>query len=775
MELRQRTADVGIADYLRVLYRRRIVAILTFLAVVISVAVHTFLMTPIYEAFSMVQIKEEATENLLLKELMRLNRSNPVAAEMEIIRSRSVAEAVVRNLNLDVMVVEQSPDLKILLKNVNLSPERRGKTLEVEFIDDHGRFAVRYKGDQLAIGDATNGCRGAGLHFELETTAMPKKAAWFKFVQRPFDATVMMVQNNLGVTEVGDKTNIVKIDYRSQFPELARDIVNQTVEVYRQQNIDEKSREASLMLGFIESQLDVVRDSLDLSEDDLRRYKQENKIAALSQESNALIDAVAKFEVQRAQLQIELFKYRTMLDTFHNQGVEQLSLPSMSSTEDTVLTSLGMKLAELKAKKGSLLSDLTENAPEVQAVNSEIAAVGKQIEQVLVETVSNMQSRLTRLSGIIDAYTEQVSNLPEKERALAGLMRSSEVTSQIYTFLLQKHEETRIAKASTIGNIRVIDLAVTPKTPIKPNVRLNLLLGLVAGLLLALGLAFFLEFIDDSLKSIEEVERFVNRPIYGVIPRIPDYRKEKEFEGSRTASAALVTQHSPKSPISEAFRTLRTNIHFADPDRKLCSLLITSAGPSEGKSTIVCNLALTMANIERKTLLIDCDLRKPNVHNFFEFDRDPGLTTVLSHEASWRDVLRRTGTDNLFVIPSGPIPPNPTEMLGSKQMKDLLAELSREFDMILFDSPPVLAVTDAAVLNSAVDATLLVVELGRSRASGVVRAIDLLEKVKANLLGIVTNNIFAGYKYDYGYYSYYYYYSAEGKKKKRRRRSRYGY
>jgi capsular exopolysaccharide synthesis family protein len=321
--------------------------------------------------------------------------------------------------------------------------------------------------------------------------------------------------------------------------------------------------------------------------------------------------------------------------------------------------------------------------------------------------------------------------------------------------------------------VRTIDRAVTPHTQIKPNIQLNLLLGAIAGLLLAIGVAFFLEFIDDSLKSIEEVERFVRRPIYGIIPRIPETRKEEE--GGRAVAASLVTHYSPKSPISEAFRTLRTNIQFADPDRKITTLLVTSAGPSEGKSTIVTNLALTFANIGRRTLLIDCDLRKPNVHNIFEIPRDPGLTTVLLGERSWQEVMVATKIDNLHILPSGPIPPNPTEMLGSQHMKDLLAQLQSSFDLILFDSPPVVAVTDAAILSSIVDGTLLVVELGRSRASGVNRAIDLLEKVNAKLLGVVTNNIFAGYRYDYGYYSYYYYYAEGGQKRKRRRRSRYGY
>ncbi|HPQ70317.1 MAG TPA: polysaccharide biosynthesis tyrosine autokinase [bacterium] len=772
MDLRYRTSEVGLSDYLRVLYRRRIVAILTFLVVLLSVTVHTFLMTPIYEAFCLVQIKQEQTQNILLGDLIQLGRTNQVPAEMEIIRSRTVAEAVVRELRLDVMLLEHTRDLEVNLADVNLAQEKRGQTLTVEFIDDQGRFEVLHKGDKLGEGTLADGFSIDGSQFNV-LLEKAEKGDWFKFVQRPFDATVRMVQSNLGVAEVGEKTQIIKISYSSQYPMMARDIVNKTVEVYQRQNIDEKSREAQQTLKFIEGQLDIIRDNLDASEDNLKRFKQDHGIMMLSEEAGALIESTAKFEMQKAQLEIQKHQYQSMLSAIDSEGIEQASLPSLSSAEDTVLASLGLKLAELKGQKGALLSDMTENAPEVKALTQEINALGLQIRTVLKNTVASLQAQLNKLHNVIGGFDEKINALPDTERALAGLMRSSEVTNQIYTFLLQKHEEARIAKAATIGNIRIIDLAVTPKSPIKPRVRLNLLLGMVAGLLLALGMAFFLEFIDDSLKSIDEVERVIRKPVYGIIPRIPDYRKEPE--AARPVSANLVTHYSPKSPISEAFRTLRTNIHFADPDQQLTSLLITSAGPSEGKSTIVSNLALTFANTGRRTLLLDCDLRKPNVHNIFETQRDPGLTNVLMKESSWKDVLRETKIPNLYMIPSGPIPPNPTEMVGSQGMKDLIEQFKTEFDLILLDSPPVVAVTDAAILSVAVDATLLVVELGRSRASGVNRAIDLLEKVKANLMGIITNNISSGYKYDYGYYSYYYYYAESGQKKKRRRRSRYGY
>jgi tyrosine-protein kinase Etk/Wzc len=418
-----------------------------------------------------------------------------------------------------------------------------------------------------------------------------------------------------------------------------------------------------------------------------------------------------------------------------------------------------------------LLADYTEKFPEVVSTNEKIVQIRMSIRQIVKNTISQLGSQLEATSEIIEKYNDQLKQLPEKERELAGLKRNAAVSAEIYTFLLQKLEEARIAKASTLSNIRVIDMAVVPQGAISPNIRLNLMLGLIAGLLLAVGIAFFLEFIDDSLKTVEEVERHINRPLYGIIPRIPEGGFGQD--DSRTESSGLITQASPKSPISEAFRSMRTNIHFADPDQELTTLLVTSAGPSEGKSTIVANLAVTIANSGKKTLLIDCDLRKPNIHNLFQMERGPGLTNTLTGEMDWTEVVKPSETENLSIITSGPIPPNPTEMIDSKAMRDQLEVFKKEFDMILFDSPPVVAVTDAAILSSYIEGVLLVVELGRSRASGVLRAIDLLDKVKANLLGLVTNNISASYRYDYGYY--YKYYSADGEKKRSKRgRSRYG-
>ncbi len=528
MDLRYRAKEVQVSDYFRVLFRRRIVVLLTFLAVFASVLIHTFLMTPIFEAFALVQIRDDQNGNALLGELVKANRQSPVAAEMQIIGSRTMAEAVVRELELDVAPAGQSEKFEYKLKNVDLAVEMQGQVFLVTFLDDQGAFEVTYKGASLGKGDLTGGFHGKGIVFDL-AAPRPKAGQWFRFAQRPRNVAVRMVQDNLGVGEIGDSGQVVKVSYRSQDPTIARDIVNRTVDVYTQMNVAEKSREASQAVDFIEMQLDVIGKSLSDSEDELQKYKEAKGTIILSTEAGALIDTVAKFEVQRSNLEIEKFKYESMLKAVRQGGPENLALPSLSSAEDSVLAGLGSVIADLKSKKSQLLTAETEDHPEVQAINQQLASVGRQIESILKETVKSVDARLKKLDDVIGGFGKQIGGLPAAERDLAHLMRSNEVTRQIYTFLLTKKEEARIAMASTISNIRIIDKAVTPHSPIQPNVKLNLLMGALAGLLLSIGVAFFLEFIDDSLKTIEEVERFIRKPIYGIIPRIPDYRKDEEL------------------------------------------------------------------------------------------------------------------------------------------------------------------------------------------------------------------------------------------------------
>jgi len=765
-------SEATISDYLRVLYRRRWVAILTFSVVIVSVAIHTLLSTPQYEASGLIEIQDENTKGSFLNEILRIGSTNPVPAEMEVIKSRTLAEEVVRSLQLDQRIFEQSPEtLKVDLSEMNIHNRLKGKVFTVEFSDDEGEYEVSsdrlgdvgtgkldeiFKADDIAFNIA---CEKCGLGDS------------FKFVVYPFRRAVLNIQNKTEVRKVGDNTGLVRIYHSSQYPELARNIVNKIIQIYKDRNREERAEEASQALMFIENQLKVTKKALGASETDLNKYKEINGVMLLDAEATGLIENLAKFEVELSQVRLQLHLYQQLYSTIlANSGT--INLPNFSK-ENTVLANLVLELVTLESERKNLLADFTEKHPQIIAISQKIIKVRNSIKDIIKSTVSQYNQREASLLEIIEKYNNKIKELPEKERELAELKRNATVAAETYTFLLQKLEEARIAKASTISNVRIIDKAVVPLIPISPNIRLNLLLGLLAGILLSIGVSFFLEFIDDSLKTVDEVERSIHHPIYGIIPRIPE--TNLNADGTRSVSANLVTHYSPKSPISEAFRTLRTNIHFADPDQKLRTLLVTSAGPSEGKSTIVSNLAITIANSGRKTLIVDCDLRKPNLHNIFDIDRDPGLTSALSGAMTWQEVIKHSKTENLDIITSGPIPPNPTEIIDSQTMKSHLEIFKKEYNIVLFDSPPIVAVTDAAILSSYTNGVLLVVELGRSRSTSVNRGIDLLEKVSANLLGLVTNNISSGYRYDYGYY-YYYYYSSDGEKKRgRRHRTRYGY
>jgi len=382
-------------------------------------------------------------------------------------------------------------------------------------------------------------------------------------------------------------------------------------------------------------------------------------------------------------------------------------------------------------------------------------------------------TREASLRTVLDSYDRQMERLPNKELLLLRLTRSQQVNDNIYRLLLERFEEARITEAGQIGNVRVIDTAKEPRSPIKPRRFQNLLLALIVGLTLGGGLAFFTESLDRSIKNPEEAEALLGLPVIGLIPSIGDL--DGKFKGTRNEieliSSRLVTHFVPRSPVAEAYRTVRTNLSFSRPDNPPRAILVTSAVPQEGKTTTTANLAITLAQMGGKTLIVDSDLRRPAIRKVFNLEAKEGLTDYLIGKGALDALIRTTDIPNLYILPAGQIPPNPSEVLGSQRMKELVAELSRRFEMVFFDSPPVVAVTDAAVLSRYTDGVVLVVQSGATDREAVARAKTLLGNVQANLLGLVLNNIRIESTYGSYHYRYYYHYydSEDGKKRKGRR------
>lgn len=374
---------------------------------------------------------------------------------------------------------------------------------------------------------------------------------------------------------------------------------------------------------------------------------------------------------------------------------------------------------------------------------------------------ANLSAQLEALDQDIQTTQVAIDQLGEPETA-AGQTELTRLQSTLtqyrdsYTNLLQSYESLRLAEAQSLDTITVVEPARTPEFPVRPRTRLNTLLAAVVGAMLATGVAFLIEYLDDTVKTPDELQQLVNLPALGIIARIP----------GEELSERLVATLQPRSPISEAYRTLRTNLEFSAVDSGLHTLVITSSNPMEGKSTTAANLSIVMAQAGKQVILVDADMRRPMIHTLFGSSNNYGLTTaIVQGNPSPMEYVQETDVPNLRIMTTGPIPPNPAEILGSQRTREVIEHLKEEADLVIFDSPPVLAVTDAAVLSTVVDGVLLVLEVGRTRRDVIFRSTDALRRVGAQVLGVALNRVSSkrgGYYY-YKYYEYDYYYARDGR------------
>jgi capsular exopolysaccharide synthesis family protein len=435
-------------------------------------------------------------------------------------------------------------------------------------------------------------------------------------------------------------------------------------------------------------------------------------------------------------------------------------LPVIASNTD--VSRCRERLLATEQERLRLPADLTGETPAVRSVEERLrsaeAELGAAMETAILDylddgartraMVEELRARLTSKEDEARQIDESYTRLEGLSRAVETLGRQKEALDRGYSSL------DRIFKGSgwgagrlTIQNIRLERRArLVDAEQILPNKLLLLVLTAVAAVLLSFGSAWLREFFDDTIKSKSDFERFVGLPEIGYIPRI---------QGKETVGKDLAMLEQPSSAVAEAFRTVRTGILFSRRDEEIRSFLLTSAGPSEGKTTVALNLAITMAEADRgRVLLIDSDLRRPRVHLALGIADGPGLTNCLVGSADLTTAIRATRVKNLFVLPSGPVPPNPAELLGGRRMGEILAQVRQEFSKVILDSPPVLPVTDTSVLATQVDGVFLVISAGRTSWRLVRRAEQMLKAVGANITGAILNNVRSAsgaYGYGYGY------------------------
>jgi capsular exopolysaccharide synthesis family protein len=469
----------------------------------------------------------------------------------------------------------------------------------------------------------------------------------------------------------------------------------------------------------------------------------------------------------------ELLKKRPVLNEVIDAFALRDDKGSRMTPEDLV------KLVNVQLVRDTQLLQVTvENtnpALAARIADKLVAVFIKQNEAMQLARYVDSKQNLEKQLATLDQETKEAQKALDAARSASGASpadRQAEINRleyavtayrNSYASLLKSYEEVRLAETKTVDNVIVAEPAQQPEKPVRPNKLMNTLLAAVVGLMLAVGVVFLIEYLDDTIKTPDELAAAMGITALGAISRTPPTTKPSE---------TLITADQPKSPVAEAYRVLRTSVQFAGVNKPLRTMLVTSAGPGEGKSTIVANLGAALAQAGKKVVLVDADLRRPILHKIFELPGTSGLTNLLlMDEVKLDGYLFETKVQNLRLMPSGPLPPNPSELLGSQRLKAVIQALGAEADFVLFDTPPILPVTDAAVLSAAVDGVMFVVDAGRVRRDVAKRAAGMLKQVGASVFGGVVNKLRADRAGGYYYYDYQYY-TPDGDKKSHRRHQR---
>ncbi len=708
-----------------------------FIIVVVMLALtgmYLYFATPIYEASATIRLEPKgaaSVSDIFSQVAMGYSTtSKDLSTEFELIKSRSNVEKVIKDLNL------------------------------IKYLQEH---------------------KTQGVFSKIIGKSSPSRKQNINLQQ-----IVNIVQSWINVSPVKD-TQIAKISVQSPDPTLAASIANDLTKVYNNQLAQFAKKQYSLRASFIEEQVPSVENDLTKVENTIREFKEKNGIFELSSEANWLLKAITSYDQQINSLELDLAATRTQIRSAQKllANVNQTIVSATTISSNPLVSQLKSKLVDLKIQLAGMESLYPPTDQRIKSIKEQIqeteAQLEKQVTNIIsshVETVNPLyqqlynqiisaeaktevlQTTLDAMKKIRSTYEDKLRTLPLLEQKLADLERQLKVKENLYTLLLEKLEETKISEAGITGNSEIIDTAYVPTKPIKPNKKLSLAIGGTLGIFLGLLIVFVVEYADRTLKEEEEVERISDGiPIIGRIPQLDLREKENEIFMSR----------DPTSPSSEAIKIAVTNVLYSSTE-KIKKILVTSPTPGDGKTLICANMAQAFAQNGEKTLIVDLDMRRPRLEKAFGISERAkvGVTNYIASDVNVEEILVHV-SDNLDILPVGPIPPNPTAILTSKKMKILVEKLEDRYDRMLFDTPPALAAADAGIISHMADGVVLVVKMGKTARDSLKLALSNLLKGKSKVLGLLLNGISSK---NSSYYYYYYYYTEEGKRKKRKKRKK---
>ena len=705
-------------DYVRVLYKRRWIAIPAFLIVCTAGAINSYRKVTIYEARTQILIEKDTpkvgTLDTMFQQQDGWYNDDFYRTQYRVLQSRTLARRTAENMHL----------------KDRLTPDR-ATVPDTESTGVAGAWTWVKR--QVGMGDTEKAAEARTAQVEAN--------------QDPAAPFVNMVLGSLTVAPITN-SRLVDLKFTSTDPQLAADMANAHAKAYIEQNLEYKFSASKEATDWLSDRLAEQRKKVEGSEAALQKFKEEHDAVAVEDRQNIVVQRLGDLNSSVTKAKTTRIEKEALYNQLKAiQGTAAIeTFPAVLSND--YVQKLKTEIGDLQRQQAQLAEKYGDRHPEMVKVRSALestqAKLSSEVNKVVDSVKAEYQAAAAQEDSLVQALNSQkfeALSLNRKGIEFSVLQREAESNRQVYEALLQRTKETGISGELKASNIRVVDSAEVPRWPILPRRQADLMTAALSGLVFAVGLVFLFEYFDNRIKSPQELRAHLALPFLGMVPAID------------TKGPSLVSQSVPPH-FAEAIRAVRTNVLFSSADEGVRTIVVTSAGPGEGKSMFSANLSVSLAQAGQRVLHIDADMRRPRVHEIFEFTQEPGLSNLLVGDCKPSEAVRKTAVPGLAVLPAGMIPPNPAELLGSKRFEEYFATLSEHFDWVIIDSPPVLAVADASILANTVSGVVFVVGADQTSRHAAKAAIEQLEAVQAHIIGAVLNRV--DLEHNPYYYSTYY-------------------
>jgi len=706
----------------------------------------------VYQVSASILVKDPNPTNSgsdKLDNILTMQPNKNINDEMQVMHSRGMATRVVHSLGYEVMYYNigkirtgvvyprESPiTLEILRLNDSIQPF----DLQV-FVIDEKTFSFTEKGQPLYFGQPFENSNGLFKLNRTEVALSIYASRQFVIGRVPAEMRGRELIGGLSVNQSGDATNILSLVYETENPKMGVDILDKFMDEYRKAGLEDKKEQAVGALGFINDQLVDVSKELGGAEQNLQDYREKNKVFDPTQQSSLYITSSSEIEKQITEQGVKIKVVEIALKYVTDTSIHYPIVVSSLGIEEPAFLLQIAEFNRLQVQRESLIKTTPRANPIVKTVDVQV----EKLRQTMIENLKNIKAAyslaMNELTSQSNRAMREMSLMPGKEKQLLDITRRQKILEELYSLLLQKKLETSISAASTISGVKVIEPALASGIPVRPNSKGVYTLAFFLGLLIPGAVIFMIEFLNDKVRSRNDVQRITDAPILG------------EIGHSNEGQTLVVTKRSRKF-IAEQFRIIRTNLQYVLPRVNKQVLMVTSTVSGEGKTFVSINLGAVMALLGKKTVIFEFDIRKPKIGSTLGLQSKKGITNFLIGNASFEELPTPVpGTENLFIIPCGPVPPNPAELLFSEKLAELIAKAREVYDVVVIDTAPVGLVSDANTLGKFADATLYIIRHNHTFKKQLRLLNDIYTDKRLPKVSIVVNDIEKGpgYGYQYGY------------------------